>query len=113
MAPKISLSLAQNRVQFWSTFWKNFGVAFDGILGAIWAARLAQGRLEEPKRAKEGPKKRKRHFSKKWFSHRTVSIFSFLRPPRRPQEAQKAAKKCLEGALKLTKKAPNADQKKN
>ena len=50
--------------------------------GPFWLQDRPRRRQEEPKRANESSKNRKRLFLKKWFSHKTIGIFSLLRPPK-------------------------------
>ena len=96
MDPKMGPRAAQNWLPFWTHFWFNFGVAFGGF----WVPSGPQdwpGRgLEEPKRAKWSSERPKRQLSKKWFSHRTVCIFSLLRPPktapRSPEDCQRTSR---------------------
>ena len=110
--PKMSPRGAHNGVPFWSPFWCNFGSLLGVFRGPSGPEDWPGRGLEEPKRAKWSSERPKRRLSKKWFSHRTVCIFSFLRPPRRPQEAQKTAKERPEGAQKPKKRAPNENLKK-
>ena len=112
MDPKMGPRAAQNWIHFWTHFWSNFGVAFGGF----WVPSGPQdwpGRgLEEPKRAKWSSERPKRQLSKKWFSHRTVCIFSLLRPPktapRGPEDCQRASR----GSSEAKEKSPQRELKK-
>ena len=110
-SPKMSPRGAQNGDPFWSPFWCNFGSLLGVFRGPSGPEDWPGRGLEEPKRAKWSSERPKRRLSKKWFSHRTVCIFSLLRPPRRPQEAQKTAKERPEGAQKPKRRAPNENLK--
>ena len=110
MDPKMGPRAAQNWIPFWTHFWCNFGVAFGGILGAIWAPRLAH--LEEPKRAKWSSERPKKRLSKKWFSHRTVCIFSLLRPPKRAPRGPEDCQRASRGSSEAKKKNPQRELKK-
>ena len=57
---------------FWSPFW-----------GPFWDQIGPRRGQDEPKRAIKSFKDQKSYIFKKWFSHRTVGIFSLLRPPKR------------------------------
>ena len=67
---------------------------------------------DEPKRAIKSFKDQKSYIFKKWFSHRTVGIFSLLRPPKRasrgprrlPRGTQRAPKPQKKGIQKGTQK---------
>ena len=85
------------RGPFWGPFWDQIG------------PRRGQ---DEPKRAIKSFKDQKSYIFKKWFSHRTVGIFSLLRPPKRasrgprrlPRGTQRAPKPPKKGIQKLTPK---------
>ena len=64
--------------QFWDPILEPLSELF---WDPFWLQDRPRRLQEELKRANEGSKQRKSLFPKKWFSHRTVYIFSFLRPP--------------------------------
>ena len=113
MTPKIGPRGAQNWVPFWTHFWCHFGGCFWADVECHLGPKTSPGEVWRSLREPWSSERPKRRQSKKWFSHRTVCIFSLLRPPRWPQEAQKTAKERREGAQKPKKRAPNASLKKN
>ena len=74
-------------------FWKPF-----------WAPDQPKRRQEEPKKASKSSKKRKGGFSKRWFSHGTVDIFSLLRLPKTAPRGSGGRPRASRGAPKPQKK---------
>ena len=116
LGPKRTPKWVQEQPKSGSLFGSIFGPILGSLLGVFWVPSGPQdwpGRgLEEPKRAKWSSERPKRRLSKKWFSHRTVCIFSLLRPPktapRGPEDCQRASR----GSSEAKEKSPQRELKK-
>ena len=80
--PKMAPNVVQKLLRIGSVLGPISGSLLEQFWEAVWVQDRPRRRQEEPKRANQGSMKRKRRFSKKGFSHRTVCIFSLLRPPK-------------------------------
>ena len=78
---------------FWAPFW-----------GPFWDQIGPRRGQDEPKRAIKSFKDQKSYIFKKWFSHRTVGIFSLLRPPKRASRGPRRLPRGTQGAPKPQKK---------
>ena len=106
--PKIGLNLVRELLKIGSNFGSVFGPILGSLLEQFWEPSGPQDRHKRrqkgPKSASQSSQKRKRLFAKKWFSCRTVCIFSLLRPRKTAPKGPEGCRRGFGRASRLGKK---------